>query len=216
MSEQPLQTYLPFHQKSFWEDFYKSKGNETLNWYFDITKLDIPEFTIKSLSKDDEILILGPGTSTILDYLNDNDYENVTIVDFSEELINNLKNKFKNRSESWEFTCENIINIDKKVFEGIFNVVIDKGCIDCILSDPKNAEETFIDAMNLVKYSLVENGVFYYFSYGKLEERVNILFRVPGIKYRVAVIDMNTIGKDEFKEFNQSDNIYYLYIITKI
>lgn len=216
MSEQPLQTYLPFHQKSFWEDFYKTKVNETLNWYFDITKLDIPEFSVKSLSKDDEILILGPGTSSILDYLNDNDYENVTIVDFSEELINNLKNKFKNRSESWEFTCENIINIDKKVYEGIFNVVIDKGCIDCILSDPKNAEETFIDAMNVVKCSLVENGVFYYFSYGKLEERVNILFRVPGIKYRVAVIDMNTIGKDEFKEFNQSDNIYYLYIITKV
>ena len=45
---------------------------------------------------------------------------------------------------------------------------------------------------------------------------MNILFRVPGIKYRVAVIDMNTIGKDDFKEFNQSDNIYYLYIITKI
>ena len=31
MSEQPLQTYLPFHQTSFWEDFHKSKGNETLS-----------------------------------------------------------------------------------------------------------------------------------------------------------------------------------------
>ena len=215
MSEQSLQTYLPFHQKSFWEDFYKTKVNETLNWYFDITKLEIPEFSVKSISKDDEVLVLGPGNSSFLDYLNENDYDKITIIDFSEELIKNLQNKYKDRSDNWEYYSDNIVSLDKKKFEGGFDIVIDKGCIDCILSDPKNAEETFIDALNFVKVSLADNGVFYYFSYGKLEERVNLLFRVPGIKYRVAIIDMNTIGKDEFKEFNQSDNIYYLYIITK-
>ena len=141
--------------------------------------------------------------------------DKITIIDFSEELIKNLQNKYKDRSDNWEYYSDNIVSLDKKKFEGGFDIVIDKGCIDCILSDPKNAEETFIDAMNFVKVSLADNGVFYYFSYGKLEERVNLLFRVPGIKYRVAIIDMNTIGKDEFKEFNQSDNIYYLYIITK-
>ena len=58
MSEQQLQTYLPFHQKEFWEDFYTKKctKGETINWYFDITKLDIPEFSIKNLSQQEKEL----------------------------------------------------------------------------------------------------------------------------------------------------------------
>lgn len=216
MSEQQLQTYLPFHQKEFWEDFYTKKctKGETINWYFDITKLDIPEFSLKNLSQQDEILIIGPGTSSIVDYLFENGFEGVTLVDFSEAVMNNIKLKYKER-DSWGLETINILNVDKTIYKDVFSVVIDKGCIDCMLSDPKNAEENFIEAMNIVKDSLTQEGVFYYFSYGKLEERVNLLFKVQGIKYRVAVIDMNNNGNEINKEFNASDNIYYLYIITR-
>ena len=214
MSEQS-KTYLPFHQKSFWEDFYKNKVNETINWYFDITKIDLPDFSVKDLSKEDEYLILGPGNSSLLDYFNDNDYQNVTAIDFSQTLVNSLAEKYKNREKEWEFTAEDILKLDKKMYEGNFDVVIDKGCIDCMLSAPKNAEENFSNAISFVISSLIDKGCFYYFSYGKPEERINLFYSIPRIKLKMEVIDMNTIMKDEFKEFNSSDNIYYLYIINK-
>ena len=32
---------------------------------------------------------------------------------------------------------------------------------------------------------------------------------------KVDIIDMNETMKDEYKEFNKSDNVYYLYTITR-
>ena len=58
-------------------------------------------------------------------------------------------------------------------------------------------------------------GLFFYFSDGKIEDRINLFYRVPGIRYKVETIDMNIISKEEFKDFNQNDNIFFLYIITK-
>jgi hypothetical protein len=64
-------------------------------------------------------------------------------------------------------------------------------------------------------FVLTKKGIFYYFSDGKIENWINLFYRVPNIRYRVETIDMNSNIKEEFKEFNQNDNIYYLYIITK-
>ncbi len=88
-------TYLPFHTKNFWDDFYSKKGNETINWYFDITKIDFPDFSVKKLTTNDEILLLGPGTSSLLDYLYSNNFEKICIYDFSPELIKNLKKNIR-------------------------------------------------------------------------------------------------------------------------
>jgi hypothetical protein len=60
-----------------------------------------------------------------------------------------------------------------------------------------------------------ENGVIYYFSDGKVEDRSQLFFKINKMKYKVEIIDMNETMKDEYKEFNKSDNVYYLYTITR-
>ena len=114
----------------------------------------------------------------------------------------------------WEIEERDVTLLEKTTGE-LFSVIIDKGCLDCILSDPKYGEEKFVKTLDFLVFSLVQNGIFYYFSNGKIENRINLFYRVPGIKYKVETIDMNLNLKEEFKEFNQNDNIYYLYIITK-
>ena len=56
-------------------------------------------------SKDDEILLVGPGLSSTLDYFDSNDYEGITIFDFSETLTNYLKQKY---NKEWEIATFNI------------------------------------------------------------------------------------------------------------
>ena len=212
--QQPI-TYLPFHTKEFWDNFYKnySQDNNNINWYFDLTKLISNDFSIRTLSKDDEILLIGPGLSSTLDYLDNNGYQNVTIFDFSEELTKILTEKY---NKEWEIDPFDIIEINSSDFANAFNIIIDKGCLDCILSDPKDGETRFIKALNNLLVLLDENeGVLYYFSNGTMEDRINLFYKVKNIKYKVATIDMNETMKEEYKEFNQSDNIYYLYTITK-
>ena len=213
-SQQPI-TYLPFHTKEFWNNFYKNniQDNNNINWYFDLTKLQSNDFSLKNLSKEDEILLLGPGLSSTLDYLDDNGYENVTIFDFSEVLTKYLSDKY---NKEWEIAIFDITNINSSKFANEFNIIIDKGCLDCILSDPRNAEEKFVTGLtNLLILLDEEVGTLYYFSNGKIEDRINLFYKVPKIKFKVATIDMNEEMKEEYKEFNQNDNIYYLYIITK-
>ena len=212
--KQPI-TYLPFHTKEFWDNFYKnnSQDNSNINWYFDLTKLSSKDFSIRNLSKEDEILLVGPGLCSTLDYLDKNGYQNVTIFDFSEELTKILTEKY---NKEWEIDPFDIIEINSSDFANAFNIIIDKGCLDCILSDPKDGETNFVKALNNLLVLLDENeGILYYFSNGTMEDRINLFYKVKNIKYKVATIDMNETMKEEYKEFNQSDNIYYLYTITK-
>ena len=190
-----------------------NKNNNNINWYFDITKIKINDFSLNKLSKDEEILLIGPGLSSILDYLNNNNFDKITIFDFSEELKNIISEKY---NKEWEILCLDITTINSS-FPNEFNKIIDKGCLDCILTDTLNGEKKFIKALENLLISLDENdGVLYYFSDGKLEDRINLFYKIPKIKYKVTTIDMNEIMKEEYKEFNPNDNLYYLYTITTI
>jgi hypothetical protein len=215
-SQPQLITYLPFHSNTFWDSFYKNhiqqQDSSNINWYFDLTTYSTSEFSLKNFSKEEEILLVGPGLSSTIDYFYSNGFDKITIFDFSEELIKILKNKYNNE---WEMDPIDISEKNEE-FADSFNVIIDKGCLDCILSDPKNGEQKFITALtNLALWLDESDGVLYYFSNGKMEDRSQLFFKVDKIKYKVDIIDMNETMKDEYKEFNKSDNVYYLYTITR-
>ena len=67
----------------------------------------------------------------------------------------------------------------------------------------------------MLTYLIPESGVLYYFSNGKSDDRSQLFFKVNKMKVKVDTIDMNEAMKDEYKEFNKSDNVYYLYTIRR-
>ena len=215
-NQSQLITYLPFHESSFWDTFYKNhiqqQDSSNINWYFDLTTYSNSEFSLRNFTKEDEILIVGAGLSSTLDYFDSNEFDKIAIFDFSEELVKILQNKY---NKEWEISPVDITQKNDD-YENAFDVIIDKGCLDCILSDPKNGEEKFIIALtNLSTWLEENNGVLYYFSNGKMDDRSQLFVKVNKIKYKVTTIDMNETMKDEYKEFNKSDNVYYLYTITR-
>ena len=215
-NQSQLITYLPFHESSFWDTFYQNhiqqQDSSNINWYFDLTTYSNSEFSLRNFTKEDEILIVGAGLSSTLDYFDSNEFDKIAIFDFSEELVKILQNKY---NKEWEISPVDITQKNDD-YENAFDVIIDKGCLDCILSDPKNGEEKFITALtNLSTWLEENNGVLYYFSNGKMDDRSQLFVKVNKIKYKVTTIDMNETLKDEYKEFNKSDNVYYLYTITR-
>jgi len=74
---------------------------------------------------------------------------------------------------------------------GHYDFVIDKACIDCLLTSSEQAEEYFIKALIEINICLKENGNFYYFSTGKPDKRISLLTRV----FRDCKIDIEEIGK---------------------
>ena len=215
-SQSQLITYLPFHESSFWDTFYQNhiqqQDSSNINWYFDLTTYSNSEFSLRNFTKEDEILIVGAGLSSTLDYFDSNEFDKIAIFDFSEELVKILQNKY---NKEWEISPVDITQKNDD-YENAFDVIIDKGCLDCILSDPKNGEEKFITALtNLSTWLEENNGILYYFSNGKMDDRSQLFVKVNKIKYKVSTIDMNETMKNEYKEFNKSDNVYYLYTITR-
>ena len=202
---------LEYHEKEFWDNFYKNRNSyvHNINWYFDITKVNIDNFSLYNLSKEDEILIVGAGLSSILDYFSENDYDKITVFDFSEELVKILTDKY---NKDWAIDCYDILEINDS-FSPDYNVIIDKGCLDCILSNQKNGQENFIKAFNNLLLLLTDDGIIYYFSTAK--DREQLLNLGDKIKCKITKIDMNKDMANEYRQFKAEDNIYYLYTIQK-
>jgi hypothetical protein len=59
--------------------------------------------------------------------------------------------------------------------ENFYDKVIDKGCLDCIMTNPKNPEENFKTCLQEIFRSMKINGVFYYISTSKPDKRISLI-----------------------------------------
>ena len=108
-SRNEFPTYLPFHMKSFWEKYYKQINMNNLNdWYFELNNLKSKRFDIKSFDQNSEIFIIGVGNSKILDYFLEKKFAHLSVIDFSNSLIEWIKKKYETKPECEEWDCINI------------------------------------------------------------------------------------------------------------
>lgn len=86
---------------------------------------------------------------------------------------------------------ENKPEEEEQIPLGHYDYVIDKACLDCLLtSGDRNCEEDFLRGLNQVNLSMDDNSVFFYFSTGKPEKRIGLISRV----FKESKIDIEEIG----------------------
>lgn len=95
---------IPFHLQEYWEDFYKN-GALTYDWYVNLENIQTDYFNIDQWDREAEILIIGVGSSSIIDCLIEKKFLHVTLVDYSEQLISKLKQKYESFEECEEWDC---------------------------------------------------------------------------------------------------------------
>lgn len=106
-SEYP--TYLPFHLKSFWEKYYKKINlDEYDDWYFELHKHRSKLFNINSFELETEILLLGVGNSKMADTFLQKNFTHISMVDFSEKLIDWIKSKYEKNELCEEWDCKSL------------------------------------------------------------------------------------------------------------
>ena len=79
--------------KDHWNNVYASKEINKLGWYEEVSEPSIRLISKCPISKDDPILDVGAGASTLIDYLLNHGYENIIAVDISEIALNKLKER---------------------------------------------------------------------------------------------------------------------------
>ncbi len=74
--------------------------------------------------------------------------------------------------------CEDITKISQQeelIPQNFYDIVIEKGCVDCLLSSP---EEKISLAFSEIKNIMTKTGVFYSFSYCEPEKRIPIMSEI--------------------------------------
>ena len=86
---------------NYWNEFYASNGFENLpEWYYDFQKINNDE--INKWNTNSEILIVGIGTSSIIEFLSSKKFPYVTILDYSEPVIELHKTKYELEFDEWD------------------------------------------------------------------------------------------------------------------
>ena len=85
--------------KSHWEKIYKEKSPHEVSWTQEIPFTSIHFFSDFKIQKDNPIIDVGGGESKFVDYLIDNGYENISVLDISENAINRAKDRIGFRSK---------------------------------------------------------------------------------------------------------------------
>lgn len=90
--------------KEHWNKIYSSKEITNLGWYEEISEPSIKLISKCQITKDDPILDVGVGASTLIDYLIEQGYKNIIGVDISEEALIKLRERLgkdKSRLVKW-------------------------------------------------------------------------------------------------------------------
>lgn len=92
-------------------------------------------------------------------------------------LVNNIKRERYNKE--WK-----MLNLDITYlvfsFKDEFDIIIDKGYLDCILYNSKNGQSKFIKSLNNLIVSIYPDvGIIYYFSDSKTKNRIYLFNKIP-------------------------------------
>lgn len=96
--------------KPHWENVYDSTPTDKLGWYEDSPQPSIDLINECDISKDARILNVGAGTSTLIDYLLGEGFENVLATDISQKALELLKERLGKKANKLEYIVDDLTN----------------------------------------------------------------------------------------------------------
>ena len=86
--------------KSHWEKIYSEKSPQEVSWTQDVPETSIEFFNDFKLSKTSPIIDVGGGESKFVDYLLEEGYQNISVLDISENAIKRAKDRLSKKSKN--------------------------------------------------------------------------------------------------------------------
>ena len=86
--------------KTHWEKIYKEKSPKEVSWTQNIPSTSIDFFKNFKIDKNAPIIDVGGGESKFVDYLISEGFKDISVLDISENAINNVKERIGKKSEN--------------------------------------------------------------------------------------------------------------------
>ena len=137
-------------KKQHWEKVFATKQETEVSWYQQKPQTSINFFIENKISKNAKIIDIGGGDSYLIDNLLEMGYENLYLLDISENAIERVKNRISANSEKVTFIVSDILDFQP---ETTFDVWHDRASFHFLTS-----ENDITNYKNLVSNAIATNG----------------------------------------------------------
>lgn len=96
------------NRKNHWETVYETKNPEQVSWTQKIPKTSLDFISSFGLTKDAKIIDIGGGDSKLVDYLLDQGFKNITVLDISEKALEKAKNRLGDNARKVNWVVSDI------------------------------------------------------------------------------------------------------------
>ncbi|KAM8839308.1 EEF1A lysine methyltransferase 4 isoform 1-T2 [Synchiropus picturatus] len=186
----------------YWDERYKTEV--CYDWLGEFSKFQ--HLLEKHLKKEDSILILGCGNSSMSGDMYSAGYQSITNIDYSSVCVSNMKDRYSHcPGMSWlEMDIRQL-----SFHDAAFNVVIEKATLDAIMVDEKSPWEVSPQTSAFIHQALAEvsrclkpGGLF-----------ISVTFAQPFFRKRL-------LARAEYhwsiKQYSYGDGFeYFVYVMTK-
>ncbi|ELW70919.1 Methyltransferase-like protein 13 [Tupaia chinensis] len=132
-----------FGSADYWEKFFQQRGKRAFEWYG--TYLELCGVLHKYIKPREKVLVIGCGNSELSEQLYDVGYQDIVNIDISEAVIRQMKERNGGRRPQMSFLKMDMTQMEFP--DASFQVVLDKGTLDAVLTDEEDKTLQQVDRM---------------------------------------------------------------------
>ncbi|XP_063483414.1 eEF1A lysine and N-terminal methyltransferase isoform X4 [Symphalangus syndactylus] len=132
-----------FGSVDYWEKFFQQRGKKAFEWYG--TYLELCGVLHKYIKPREKVLVIGCGNSELSEQLYDVGYRDIVNIDISEVVIKQMKECNATRRPQMSFLKMDMTQMEFP--DASFQVVLDKGTLDAVLTDEEEKTLQQVDRM---------------------------------------------------------------------
>lgn len=137
--------------KKHWETVYETKNPDQVSWTQEIPKTSLEFIHSFGLKKTAKIIDIGGGDSKLVDYLLDEGFENITVLDISAKALEKAQQRLGDKAKSVNWVVSDITEFEPKTS---FDLWHDRAAFH-FLTTREQVEKYITIARNAVKGYLI-------------------------------------------------------------
>lgn len=103
---------MNLQRKKHWETVYETKNPDEVSWTQEIPKTSLAFIHSFGLDKSSKIIDIGGGDSKLVDFLLDQGFENITVLDISEKALEKAKIRLVEKAKKVTWIVSDILDFE--------------------------------------------------------------------------------------------------------
>lgn len=138
--------------KGHWEEVYKNKNPDQVSWTQQKPQTSLDFIDSFGLGKDAKIIDIGGGDSNLVDFLIDEGYRHITVLDISEKALEKAKTRLGAKAEKINWIVSDITEFET---DETYDIWHDRAAFHFLTTDEQVLKYTRIAQRNTTGFMII-------------------------------------------------------------